>query len=317
MSIKKRVLVTDGVHTHLIDGLSAIFQVDYRPDIGYQEVCEIIPDYHGLVINSKVKVDKAFLDRAPLLSWVGRLGSGLDVIDLVAAKASGVTVMNSPEGNANAVGEHALCMLLSLLNKISLGDDMVRTMSPWDRESMRGRELDGMTVGIVGCGHTGSAFVKKLRGFDVSVLIYDKYRSDIPDLHPNQKATSLEDVVEHSDVISLHLPLTAETQNWIDGDFMKNLKSGCIILNTSRGAVVKLDDLVLALKSGKIGGACLDVFECEKPDQYTPRQLETMEYLTQNSHVMMSPHVAGWTIESKLKIAQVLLNKIIYIAESP
>ena len=314
MPDQKQVLITDDVHPYLIEGLTPLYHIDYHPKMTYEQVLDRVEDYAGLVINSKIRVDDAFLDKAKQLEWVGRLGSGLDIIDLHSARRHQVTVINSPEGNANAVAEHALGMLLSLFNKIPLGDKMVRGLLPWERERARGRELNGMTVGVVGCGHTGSAFVKKLGGFELSVLIYDKYREHIPSMHRFQEETSLDQLLQQADVISFHLPLTPETSGWIDGDFMDRMKEGSVVINTSRGNIVNLKDLTGRLKNGHISGACLDVFENEKPSTYSKIERETMLELAGMEQVVLTPHVAGWTVESKLIIAQVLLKKILYVA---
>jgi len=316
MKEKSKILVTDDVHTNLLEGLAILGKVDYQPTISYQSVQDIISSYHGLIINSKIRVDDNFLNIAENLKWVGRLGSGLDIVDLEAAKMHNVHVINSPEGNANAVGEHALGMLLSLLNHIPESDKMVRQLSPWNRESVRGMELDGKSVGIIGCGHTGSAFARKLNGFDIQLYIFDKYKKDIPSLHPNQIITSQEQILAQCDVVSLHLPLTDETNNMVDKNFLAAMKPTAILINTSRGSIVKLEQLCNVLENRQLGGACLDVFEEEKVSKYTSDDVFTMRRLSRFSNVVMTPHVAGWTVESKRKIADVLLKKIIYVASN-
>ena len=315
--LQKHVLVTDTAHQYLIDGLREYYKVVYKPAIDYEEVCHSIGKYSGLVINSKIKVDHSFLERATNLEWIGRLGSGLDVIDLIETKRRNIHVINSPEGNANAVGEHALGMLLTLFNKIIAGNEMVRSLSPWNREQMRGVEIDGLTVGIIGCGHTGSAFVKKLSGFDVQILIYDKYKKRIPAIHRFQHETNLAELLQRADIVSFHLPLTKETNGWIDGSFLDQMKPGATLINTSRGKILNLDHLCARLENGSISGACLDVFENEKPRKYSSDELNTMKRLSRMNQVVLTPHVAGWTKESKKKIAEILLKKIIYVAEGP
>lgn len=311
-STPRKILITDDVHPLLIEGLSHLGEVDFDPTIPYEKVKEIVSDYWGIVINSKIIVDQEFLNRAVQLAWVGRLGSGLDIIDLPAAAARGVDIINSPGGNANAVGEHALGMLLALLNKLIPSDRMVRRMAPWNRESMRGVELDGKTVGIIGCGHAGSAFVRKLRGFDVRVLIYDKYRTSIPPIHPNQEEVPLETLLRQSDIVSFHVPLTSETRHYADASFLSAMKKNSILINTSRGKVVDLPQAVEALHSEKLAGLCLDVFPNEKPVSYTTDEKKCMSQLADKQNVVLSPHVAGWTVESKRKLAEILLEKIIY-----
>ncbi len=313
--MKLHILITDHVHTCLIDGLNKIALVTYEPDITYDRVKEIISDYQGLIVNSKIRVDEQFLENAKGLIFIGRLGSGLDIFDLQAAKERGVHIINSPEGNANAVGEHALALLLALLNKIPKGHQMVKSLRPWDRESVRGLELDGLSVGIIGVGHTGTAFAKKLRGFDVKLHVHDKYKKRIPRIHRFQEESTRQKLLATCDIVSLHLPLTAETNQLVNDDFIDRMKTGSILINTSRGAIVNLESVLRGLDQGKLKGVCLDVFENEKPKKYTKSDLETMQKLVALPQVVLSPHVAGWTLNSKRKIAETLLKKIIYVAD--
>lgn len=305
-----KILVTDDVHPLLLRGLNELGHVDYEPGISYEDTLERISSYKGIIVNSKILVNRDFVGKASNLRWVGRLGSGLDIIDFTATKSRGIQVVNSPEGNANAVGEHALGMLLSLFNNLCAGDRMVRSLEKWDRESMRGRELDGLTIGVIGFGHTGPAFVKKLQGFDVNVKVYDKYREHIPKIHRFQTSCDLDMLLSASDVVSLHVPLTDETSNMVDGHFLREMKSQSILINTSRGRIVDLEELSEHLVSGKLGGACLDVFENEKPETFDRRMTGIMSELSEMKNVILSPHVGGWTIESKRKIAEILLKRI-------
>ncbi len=309
----EKILVTDDVHSLLLEGLRTLGHVDYAPGISPEEVLHSIESYTGLIINSKIHVNHDFLQRAKKLNWIGRLGSGLDCVDISAVKAFQGAVLRSPEGNANAVGEHALGMLLSLLNKIPAGHQMVKAMEPWDREAVRGRQLDGLTVGIVGFGHTGPAFAKKLAGFDVKVLVYDKYKKHLEPCHRFQEETDIHTLLNNSDVVSMHIPLTDETRFYVDGKFLDQLKSGAIFINTSRGGIVHLSDLTDRLVSGQVAGVCLDVFENEKPNSYTEQQRVVMQKLSGHPHAVLTPHVAGWTDASKLKIAEVLLKKIMCV----
>ena len=306
-----RVLITDGVHAVLPEGLKALgYRLDYAPDITLAEVRARIADYRGLVINSKITVDRALLDAAPQLRWVGRLGSGLEISDRAYAKTRGVAVVSSPEGNAPAVGEHALAMLLSLAAKLRTGHRQVSDFA-WDREAARGWELKYRTVGIVGYGHTGPAFAKTLRGFGGRVLAYDKYRRDFTADTPwVEAATSAQQVLAEADVVSLHLPLTDETRGYLGAAEIEALRPGTVVVNTARGAALDLGALVDALESGHLGGACLDVFPNEKPATYTPAERAVMTRLVALPNVVLTPHVAGWTTQSKEALARIILERV-------
>lgn len=306
----KKALVTDGVHPLLIEGLENLgYHCDYHPKISLERVREMVPDYEGMIINSKILVDKAMLDSAPNLKFVGRLGSGMEIIDLEYAAKKGVAIHGAPEGNRNAVAEHALGMLLALANNFLRADREVRAKD-WQREKNRGFEIMGKTIGLIGFGHTGSQFAKKLQGMNMEVLAYDKYKKDYTHDFPFVKTTNLKSIQSHADIISLHLPYTPETYHLVDSDFFEKCKEGVIIINTSRGSIVKTDDLIDGLKSGKVGGACLDVFENEKPPTFSTQENELFEKLYEFENVILTPHVAGWTVESKKRLAEVLLRKI-------
>jgi D-3-phosphoglycerate dehydrogenase len=306
----KKVLVTDGVHPLLLEGLEALgFQCDYHPKIGLEQVREMVADYEGIIINSKVLMDKAMLDVGQKLQFVGRLGSGMEIIDLEYAAQKGVAVHGAPEGNCNAVAEHALGMLLALANNFLRGDRAVRKKN-WQREKNRGFEIMGRTVGIIGFGHTGSQFAKKLSGMGVKVLAYDKYKTDYTNNFEQVRETTLEDILTNADIISLHLPFTPETKHLVNSDFLKNCKDGVILINTSRGHVAKTQDLIVGLKSGKIGGACLDVFENEKTATFSQEEDAMYKELCKFENIILTPHVAGWTEESLQRLAEVLLRKI-------
>lgn len=308
--MEHHILITDAVDELLVDELSSWATVRYQPYISYEKTMDIVHAFDGLIVNSKIRVDSAFLDSAPRLQWVGRLGSGMDIFDLEEARIRGINIINTPEGNANAVGEHALASLLSLYNRIVPADEMVRSMHTWDRESLRGREVDGCTIGIIGCGHTGSAFVRKLRGFDARVLIYDKYATPSSDLHPRQEIVDLDSVMRQAEILSLHLPLTPETSGWINESFLSMCPQLHTVINTSRGRILPLSAVVTWLEVDPRRGACLDVFENEKPDTYTKDQKRWMTELAKNDNVVLTPHVAGWTMESRRKIALAMLEKI-------
>lgn len=307
----RRVLITDDVHEVLPKGLEKLgYELTYLPDITLEGVHEVIQEYEGLVINSKIIVDKALLDKAVQLRWIGRLGSGLEIVDQAYAKTKNVAILSSPSGNAPAVGEHALAMLLALSNKLLLGDAQVRNMQ-WDREAARGWELKYRTVGIIGYGHTGPAFAKTLRGFENPVLAYDKYKKGYTAETPwVREAATAEEVLAEADVLSLHLPLTEETIEYLNGQTIALLKPGVIIVNTSRGKAIEFPALLEGLASGHIGGACLDVFPNEKTDTYTSDERRSYAQLASYHNVVLSPHVAGWTVESKKALAEIVLYKV-------
>ena len=306
----RKVLVTDGVHPLLLEGLAALgFQCDYHPKIGLEQVRGMVADYEGIIINSKVLMDKAMLDEGKKLEFVGRLGSGMEIIDLEYAAQKGVAIHGAPEGNRNAVAEHALGMLLALANNFLQGDREVRQKN-WQREKNRGFEIMGRKVGIIGFGHTGSQFAKKLSGMGVEILAYDKYKTDYTNNFEQVRETTLEDILANADIISLHLPFTPETKHLVNSDFLKKCKDGVILINTSRGNVAKTNDLIVGLKSGKVGGACLDVFENEKTVTFSQAEHTMYDELYKLENVILSPHVAGWTKESLQRLAEVLLRKI-------
>jgi D-3-phosphoglycerate dehydrogenase / 2-oxoglutarate reductase len=307
----KKILITDDVHPLLIEGFEkAGYVCDYLPNISLQTTTEKIADYEGLIINSKILVDKSFLNKAEKLKFVGRLGSGMEIVDKIYAKKRGVAVFSSPEGNCNAVGEHALGMLLALSNNLIRSDREVR-QKIWQREKNRGFELRGKTIGIVGFGHTGSSFARKLKGMEINILVFDKYKKRFAaEFRYVQRVPSLE-ALQNADIISFHLPLTDETQHLCNDAFLKNCKKGVILLNTSRGKVVQTNDLVINLKSGQVGGACLDVFENEKVETFNPIEENLYNELYKFENVVLSPHIAGWTHESKRRLSEILLEKIL------
>ena len=279
--------------------------------ISSKEVIEDkIKDYHGIVIRSRFKIDKTFLDKATNLQFIARVGAGLESIDCDYAIARNIALIAAPEGNRNAVAEHALGMILSLFNKLNQADAEIRK-GQWNRESNRGHELDGKTVGIIGYGNMGKAFAKKLRGFDVEVICHDI----LPNVgDANAKQVTLEELQQKADLLSLHIPWTPETDKMVNANFIASFSNPFWLINTSRGKNVVTADLVQALESGKILGAGLDVLEYEKlsfetlfQDKNTP---EAFDYLLKSSKVLLSPHIAGWTFESHERLAQVIVDKI-------
>jgi D-3-phosphoglycerate dehydrogenase len=274
-----------------------------------QEVEAKIENYHGIVIRSRFKIDKTFLDKAINLQFIARVGAGLESIDCDYATAKGIHLIAAPEGNANAVGEHAIGMLLSLFNNLNKANNEVKS-GQWKREANRGHELEGKTVGIIGYGNMGKSFAKKLRGFDVTVLCHDI----LPNMgDSNATQVLLSELQERADVLSLHTPWTPETDKMINSDFINQFKKPFWFINTARGNSVVTTDLVEGLKSGKILGAGLDVLEYEKLSFETLFEGEkpaAFEYLLKAENVLLTPHIAGWTFESHEKLAQVIVDKI-------
>lgn len=304
----KKILITDAAHPLLAEQLRQQgFSVDYRPDISVEEAQKIIGEYTGLIINSRVPAHQPLLEKAKQLKFVCRLGSGLEVIDLAYARAKGIHAFNSPEGNKVAVAEHALAMLLALMNNVCTANAEVK-QGQWLREKNRGEELCGKTVGLIAYGNNAQDFARLLSGFDVTVLAYDKYLQDWPDTFA--KRATLQQIFETCDVLSLHLPLTQETTYMIDYGFLSSFQKPYWLVNTSRGKVMRTADMLTCLNEGKIKGAALDVLENEKLNTLSVEEKEVFDELCANDRIILSPHVAGWTHESKLKIAEVLLQKI-------
>ncbi|TDP59972.1 2-hydroxyacid dehydrogenase [Flavobacterium dankookense] len=311
-----KILHLDSNHPLLWEQLEqAGFQNEADFTSSKAEIEDKIQNYHGIVIRSRFKIDKAFIDKAANLKFIARVGAGLESIDCEYAETKQIQLIAAPEGNRNAVGEHALGMLLSLMNKLNRADKLVRE-GKWIREGNRGYELDGKTVGIIGYGNMGKSLAKKLKGFDVTVLCYD-LQNDVAD--ENARQVSLTELKQKSDVLSLHIPWTPETDKLLNADFINQFAKPFWFINTSRGKNVVTDDLVEALQSGKILGAGLDVLEYEKLsfenlfiDNEKPR---AFEYLLQAENVLLTPHIAGWTFESHEKLAQTIVDKIIMLFE--
>jgi len=271
------------------------------------EIEQIINNYHGVIIRSRFKIDKQFIDCGSNLKFIARAGSGLENIDVDYAKNKNIHCYNAAEGNRQAVAEHALGMLLSLFNNLNRADLEVRN-GIWKREENRGVELVGKTVAIIGYGNNGSAFAEVLKGFSVKILAYDKYLKDYP-----YKST-METIYKEADIVSLHIPLTEETSYLVDDNFINNFEKDIYLINTARGKCINTKHLVAALENGKIKGACLDVLEYEETsfkNLSTKMNSPNMKYLINSKKTILSPHIAGWTKESNLKIAKVLLNKFI------
>jgi len=305
-----KILHIDTNHPLLINQLNDLGFTNHEDYTSSKENIKAkIHQYDGFIIRSRFSIDKSFLDAATNLKFIGRVGAGLENIDCKYAKQKGITLIAAPEGNRNAVGEHSLAMLLSLFNKLNKADKEVRN-GKWLREDNRGLELDGKTVGLIGYGNMGKAFAKKLRGFDVTVLCYD-IKANVAD--ENAKQVSLKELQQQTDVLSLHTPETPLTINMVNAVFINQFKKPFWLINTARGKSVVTKDLVSALKSGKILGAGLDVLEYEKSsfeNLFSSTMPEAFQYLIKAENVLLSPHVAGWTIESKEKLAQTIVDKI-------
>lgn len=319
-----KILHLDTNHPLLIKQLNAL---GFTNDVDYtsskEAIEQVIHNYYGLIIRSRFKIDKSFLDSAKNLKFIGRVGAGLENIDCDYAESKGIKLIAAPEGNRNAVGEHSLAMLLSLFNKLNRADKEVRH-GQWQREANRGIELDGKTIGLIGYGNMGKAFAKKLKGFDVDVLCYD-IKPDVGDA--NAKQVSLKELQAKADVLSLHTPETPLTIGMINTKFITAFKKNFWLINTARGKSVITEDLVVALESRKILGAGLDVLEYEKASFEDLFKIEepkfrwmrkgkksnlpeAFQYLINADNVILTPHVAGWTFESKEKLAQTIVDKI-------
>lgn len=303
-----KVIITAKAHELLTDTLEQKgFEVIYAPAISYDELFNQLEDVQGLVITTRVRVDANLIDKATDLKWIGRLGSGMELIDVKYAERKGIQCISSPEGNRNAVAEHALAMLLSLMNKIHSVQKELRKHK-WLRDENRGTELSGKTIGIVGYGNTGSAFAQLLQSFNVTVLAYDKYKAGFSKNYI--KEASLEQVCRYADVISFHVPLTDDTHYMANHDFFHSLKQKPWIINTSRGQILNTRDLKTAILNGTIAGAGLDVLENEKLSSYTIEERMLFEWMLDQPNVVITPHIAGYSQEAFFKMSHVLLQKL-------
>jgi D-3-phosphoglycerate dehydrogenase / 2-oxoglutarate reductase len=306
-----KILHLDKNHELLINQLNDLgFTNDEDYTSSKEKVAAKIQLYDGVIIRSRFKIDKTFLDKATNLKFIGRVGAGLENIDCNYAKSKNIELISAPEGNRNAVGEHSLGLLLSLFNKLNKADKEVRK-GKWMREENRGIELDGKTIGLIGYGNMGKAFAKKLSGFDVKVLCYD-IKPNVGD--ENCKQVSLQTLQQNANVLSLHTPQTEDTKQMVNDKFINRFSKEFWLINTARGTSVLTKDLVKALKSGKVLGAGLDVLEYEKSSFENlfdnNKMPEAFKYLINANNVILSPHIAGWTIESKEKLAQTIVDKI-------
>ena len=310
-----KILFIDSNHPLLHETLE---NAGHSCDLNYtwskDEIINNIHLYDGIVIRSRIKITKDIIDKATNLKFIARAGAGMENIDVEYAERKGIKCLHAPEGNADAVGEHTIAMILSLFNNICKADTEVRT-GKWIREGNRGVELMGKTVGIIGYGNMGSALAKRLQGFGVKILVYDKYKSNFGNDFIVE--APLQQLFDEVDIVSLHTPLTKETEYMINNSFLNSFKKNIYIINTARGKCLKTLDLVANMKSGKVLGACLDVLEYEMTsfENIDIANLpEAFQYLAQSNKVVLSPHIAGWTHESNIKIAVILANKILNLS---
>lgn len=303
----KKALITADIHPYLREQLEASgFSVDVIPEIDRTHLLEIIPAYSILIITTYTQVDMEVVDKATQLQLIGRVGSGMENVDVAYCTAKNIICINSPEGNGNAVGEHCLAMLLSLLNNIPQANQELKQQI-FRREENRGKELDGMTVGIIGYGHTGKAFARKLRGFEVEILVFDPYVTVVDSW---VKQVSLTDIQQRAEVISFHVPYNRETHHYAGTAFLEQCRMTPVIINTSRGAVADTVALMEMLEQGKIAGVCIDVFEDEPLTKNKVHVPEVYQRLLAHPRVVATPHIAGWTVESKYKLVKILMDKI-------
>lgn len=306
-----KVLFIDTTHEILPQKLEEMgFQCDYFADYKYQDYLNCIADYDGVVIRSKIKMDKPILEQAKKLKFIGRVGAGMENIDVQFAESIGIACLNSPEGNRDAVAEHALGMILALRNHLVRVNQEVRN-GIWIREENRGFELKGKTLAIIGYGNMGKAFAQRLCGFEMTVIAYDKYKSSFSDEYAQEVA--LEEVFKQADIISYHVPLTQETRYMFNGEFIAQMTRPFYLINTARGPVVNTADLMKGIEAGQVLGAALDVLEFEgiSFEKLKEEDLpESFQKLISSDQVLLSPHIAGWTVESNIKLSTFIVEKI-------
>ncbi|MFT6854493.1 MAG: D-3-phosphoglycerate dehydrogenase [Cyclobacteriaceae bacterium] len=306
--MSKKVLIIDDMHESISDMLVlAGFEPYYRPDIARVEILEIVHDYEVMIVRSKTIVDQELINLATKLKVIARAGAGMDKLDVNYLEKKSVKIINAPEGNRDAVAEHALGMLLALNHSLLKADSQVKSFN-WDREGNRGFEVKDKTVGIFGYGFVGQAFAKRLSGFECKIIAYDKYKTQFGE--ENIQEVSLIELQENAQILSIHVPLTKETKSIFNAEFLSKFKKLEVLINTARGEVVVLEDLIEILDKRKLRGACLDVLEFEKFKELSETQKRTIEKLSTLGNVILSPHVAGWTFESYERINRVIVEKL-------
>jgi D-3-phosphoglycerate dehydrogenase / 2-oxoglutarate reductase len=308
MNTGRIIIITAKAHHALIDAFEQKgYTVLYHPLITYDELMQIAAKAEGIIVSTRIRIDQKMLDAATGLKWIGRMGSGMELIDVAYAESKGIRCISSPEGNRNAVAEHALGMLLNLLHKISSSNNEVK-QGRWIRDENKGVELTGKTIGIIGYGNTGSSFARLLSSFNVTILAYDKYKFDFGSGYI--KEANMEQICRYADVISFHVPLNDETRYMANEVFFNALQQKPYIINTSRGMVIKTPVLIHALQQNTIAGAALDVLENEKIDDLTIQQQEEMNFLNGQPNVLITPHIAGYSAEAFYKMGQVIIDKL-------